>query len=249
MKKYLLLLFLLLPSTVWAISPFDIRSTGSRVTDLEERLPDASRTILEDFDLFNSALWDSTSWNGGGTFTIAGDSTAAFYHGGVGMLKTKNAANAYAQLRYQGAGVLSPSRKGWEFEARVALNDTAGSEAYIGIVTAADSVTGNTTGVQGAYFTKAAGSSRWKYGVMVTADTTEVDPGVLGSVNRSTFAVFKIIWDGGSKVSFYINGRRLSTIAKAVDATDVLRPLFEVRATSTTVQTMYLDYCTVKSSR
>lgn len=214
------------------------------------------RTLFDDFFTFDTALWDSTSWNHGGTVAAADSLGGSYGYGGPLILSTAADGNSMTQVIESGQGFrlaasADPRSHGAsvEFEAGVAVSDTLKTGFVAGLCAAQDSISGaGSVATNGVYFLKKSGSSRlWavksKGG---TADTT--DTGI--SLPGLTFGKFRITWNG-SRIRFIVNDVLAcsdTTFAKIPTAANV-RPVFEVRADTTEVRKMYVDYVKVKQRR
>jgi hypothetical protein len=205
------------------------------------------RTLLDEFDIFNTADWDTTS-NSSGVVTSSADSTLAFYSGGPLIMVTKAAAQANGHVRWKGQGYQFKGTRKAEFETRIAFRDTTGASWVVGMTTLTDSL--GATGIvpaAGAYFLKKAADSRI-YAVVITAagvaDTTAT--GV--SLARMTFARLSFTWNG-NRLQFYVNGvsRVIQTAAETPDSP--IFPVFALRANTAAVQKLYIDYVYVNQQR
>lgn len=227
-----------------------INKSASIVNDNREILfgaPDKWRAIYEEFEWYNTALWDSTS-NSGGITISAADSASAFYSGSPIILVTKAATNALGQIRWKGHGFWFYGARRTFVEFRLAFTDTSNSGFKCGVTTRTDSLAGvGRVPTAGAYFMKKP-SSATLYAVVVTAagvaDT--VSTGV--RFTRMTSRTLKIVWTG-TRLQFYVDGvMKYSQTAGETPATSVF-PVFAIRANSAATQKLYIDYVWAKQQR
>lgn len=209
--------------------------------------PSKYRVLFDEFDVFNTALWDTTS-NSGGVVTASADSAISFYNGGPAIMVTKSEAQAVGHVRWKGQGFRFDGTRRAEFETRVAIRDTTGSSFIIGMTTLTDSLAGaGRAPTAGAYFLKKAGASKL-YACVFTAggvaDTT--DTGVF--FTRMTYRTLKITWNS-NRLQFWVNGAVKVSQAASETPSSTIFPVFSLRTNTASVQKLYIDYAKVKQQR
>ena len=242
----------LAPGPAETQSQLSIQTAANLINRFGVLYPDEVKynTVFDDFNWFNSALWDTTSkvTATGSAFAVVDSSTGGLLKMSIGAIKG-DAANIQ-QINLPFLPVFSSSRADSStvelvYEARFMVSEKTQSVIVAGLCAEDEDLAGAVA--NGIYFWKPDQTDS----LYVSAEkaTTGVFKYAGVAIANRTMVRLKIVWNG-ARARFYVNDVYKTYISTAANIPVVsLKPSFEVACGDSVAHFAYLDYIKVMQKR
>lgn len=206
---------------------------GSTLSDMGQLDPTKFHNLGSDFDTYAAGDW---------TVTLVGAGTVALTPGDGGLLLLTNAAADDNSIFVQNtvASFLMEASKKAFFKARFRVSDAVQSDLQLGLILTDTTPLDATDGI---YFQKDDGDAQLDVYVRKDATTGSTSQLNVATVVSNTFMTVGFYYDGRGETSFFVDDRKVASLASAAFLPDAVLALsFGVQNGEAVAKTMTVDY-------